>query len=111
VPSDKLRLMNRTSLVRRKDQTSGLAFGWLGPCLQFAKKSQYPILEIYHAPATLPFRVFEAPSSFPPFEGFRNAYRAAPEIEIRPGERQIAWAVLAKGERYHPPILAEAVGA
>src|ERR1039458_5100183 len=81
--------MNRTSQVRREGQIAGLAFDWLGPFLQLAKKSQCPILELDHAPATLSFRIFEAPSSFPPFEGFRNAHGAALEIEIRPCERQV----------------------
>ena len=72
MPPDKLRLMNWTSQVRRENQISGLAFGWLRPFLQPAKKSQYPILEFDHAPATLSFRIFEAPCSYPPSRVFET---------------------------------------
>ena len=89
VSPDKPRLMNRTSQVRCEDQISELAFGWLGPFLQFAKKGNYLILELDHAPATFSFCVFKAPCSFLPLERFRNANRAAPEIKVRPSERKV----------------------
>jgi hypothetical protein len=81
------RFLDRASTVRHEDKVPGLGFRCSGFILQFAKKGYNPVLHLDHAPTAFPFRVFEAPSSFSPLKGFRNAYRAMREIEIRPIKR------------------------